>query len=149
MQLVDINSLDQFNKMMRQKQIMCLYHWKYCGHCHSYMPTFEKIAQRANFPVMRVELSVMQVLPKQYNVPGFPVVVMYENGKKKDELVGNRAESDLHKFIMSNTKPTKPTPAKPTKPTPAKPISKPTKPKPKPSPKQKVLKTPKKKTDKK
>src|SRR6056300_763669 len=105
MQLVDINSLDQFNKMMRQKQIMCLYHWKYCGHCHSYMPTFEKIAQRANFPVMRVELSVMQVLPKQYNVPGFPVVVMYENGKKKDELIGNRGESDLHKFIMSNTKP--------------------------------------------
>jgi len=95
----------------------------------------------------------MQVLPKQYNVPGFPVVVMYENGKKKDELVGNRAESDLHKFIMSNTKPAKPL-SKTSKPT-LKPIPKPpqkTALKPKASPKKtlkpKVLK-PKRKSDKK
>lgn len=113
MHIIDISSPDQFTTMLKQKQIMCLYHWKYCGHCHSYMPIWEKVAKRCNVPVMRVELSVMQKLPKEHHVPGFPVVVLYENGKNKHQMIGKRVESDLHRFVTLNTKAPKPVLPKP------------------------------------
>jgi thioredoxin-like negative regulator of GroEL len=102
MPITDIKSVNEFQKMLTQKKVMCLYYWDFCGHCHTYMPIWTKVVLQTKIPVAKMELSTMQQLPAQYKVSGFPIVVIYENGKITKELVGSKQEPELHKFIVDN-----------------------------------------------
>lgn len=102
MVIVDIQSAEQFGNFIKSKKTLCLYYWNYCGHCHTYMPIWTRVVSQFKIPVAKIELSTMKKLPSQHAVSGFPIVVIYENGKKIKELPGSRNEKDLHKFIVDN-----------------------------------------------
>jgi len=88
------------------------YYWNSCGHCHQFKPIFydvirELMDTRQEFmkevPIFQVEYDDFDLLPDDYKeVQAFPSVVLYSNGKKKDEFNPPRTKSNLSNFILSS-----------------------------------------------
>jgi hypothetical protein len=110
------------NNIIDTKNCVCFYHWVNCGHCHQMMPTWMKLCKDhgKDVNIINIEMSNMQYLnPTSRNVMGFPTIMSYKNGSKKEEFNGMRDYDSLEKFLMkykltSTPKPVAKPSAKPT-----------------------------------
>jgi thioredoxin-like negative regulator of GroEL len=89
--------------------IIIVYHWNSCGHCRSFMPMFHDLLNRERnlmdmSNIFSVEYDDFDYLPNDLrNVNAFPMIIAYENGKKKEEFKEQRTEDNLRKFIKNNS----------------------------------------------
>lgn len=89
--------------------IIIVYHWNSCGHCRSFMPMFHDLLNRERnlmdmSNIFSVEYDNFDFLPNDLrNVNAFPMIISYENGKKKEEFKEQRTEDNLKKFIKENS----------------------------------------------
>ena len=89
--------------------IVIVYHWNSCGHCKILMDMFEdllmyqsNIFNKSN--VFGVEYDNFKYLPNELtDVNAFPMIIAYENGKKKEEFKEQRTKENLEKFIKKNS----------------------------------------------
>ena len=89
--------------------IVIVYHWNSCGHCKILMDMFEdllmyqsNIFNKSN--VFGVEYDNFKYLPDELtDVNAFPMIIAYENGKKKEEFKEQRTKENLEKFIKDNS----------------------------------------------
>ena len=89
--------------------IIIIYHWNSCGHCKILMDMINdllmyqsNIFNRSN--VFGVEYDNFKYLPNELtDVNAFPMIIAYENGKKKEEFKEQRTKENLEKFIKDNT----------------------------------------------
>lgn len=110
------------NNIIDTKNCVCFYHWVNCGHCHQMMPTWMKLCKDhgKDVNIINIEMSNMQYLnPTSRNVMGFPTIMSYKNGSKKEEFNGMRDYDSLEKFLMKYKSTSTPKPA-------VKPATKPT-----------------------
>lgn len=100
---IDIKSKKEFiDAIKKKRKLICLYYWKNCGHCHTFLPVWRKVTSLHNIPSLSVELNVIKTLDPEYQIYAFPTVVLYENGVKQIEIAGARSEEDFHKFITKH-----------------------------------------------
>ena len=85
------------------KFVLCLYHWKLCGHCIDFIPRWNKITSqyKDNIIIVNIELDAMNKLLDYYKVQAFPSIILYKNGKKFKEC-NMRDDKSLHNFIQEN-----------------------------------------------
>jgi thioredoxin-like negative regulator of GroEL len=89
--------------------IVIIYHWNSCGHCKILMDMINdllmsqsNIFNRSN--VFGVEYNNFKYLPDELtDVNAFPMIIAYENGKKKEEFKEQRTKENLEKFIKENS----------------------------------------------
>ena len=89
--------------------IVIIYHWNSCGHCKILMDMINdllmsqsNIFNRSN--VFGVEYDNFKYLPDELtDVNAFPMIIAYENGKKKEEFKEQRTKENLEKFIKDNS----------------------------------------------
>jgi len=90
----------------KHKPILFLFCADWCGHCHHFMPTFEKLRQEY---VDDSKLKVVKVndknkeLVKLYGVEGFPTLKLHD-GKKLHEYNGGRDINNIREFVNSTLK---------------------------------------------
>jgi len=89
--------------------VIIVYHWNSCGHCRSFMPMFHDLLNKErnliNFSnIFEVEYDNFKYLPNDLtDVNAFPMIIAYENGKKKEEFKEQRTKENLKKFIKDNS----------------------------------------------
>ncbi len=89
--------------------IIIIYHWNSCGHCKILMDMINdllmsqsNIFNKSN--VFGVEYDNFKYLPDELtDVNAFPMIIAYENGKKKEEFKEQRTKENLEKFIKDNS----------------------------------------------
>ena len=89
--------------------IVIIYHWNSCGHCKILMDMINdllmsqsNIFNKSN--VFGVEYDNFKYLPDELtDVNAFPMIIAYENGKKKEEFKEQRTKENLEKFIKDNS----------------------------------------------
>ena len=99
---------ESVNNIIEKESTICFYYWNNCGHCHQIMPTWIKLCKKHNKDVniINIELSEMQYLkPESRNIMGFPSILRYEKGVKKEEFNGQRDSDSLEKFLLKSKKP--------------------------------------------
>lgn len=87
----------------KNKYVICLYHWKLCGHCVLFRPTWNQIVNKYKNSLMMVdiELNAMKQLENKYMMQMFPSIVVYHNGKKHIEYNGNREFQSIDNFMKT------------------------------------------------
>jgi thiol-disulfide isomerase/thioredoxin len=93
------------NNIIDTKNCVCFYHWVNCGHCHQMMPVWMKLCKDhgKDVNIINIELSNMQYLnPQSRNIMGFPTILSYQNGNKKEEFHGIRDHESLKTFILKS-----------------------------------------------
>lgn len=81
-----------------------------CPHCTTFKPTFAKVESKVkNDPELSSRVRVQKVESKDPAfqklsglVEGFPTVLLMQNGRVIQGLVGNRGEKELEDFVVSN-----------------------------------------------
>ena len=101
------------NNIIDTKNCVCFYYWVNCGHCHQMMPTWMKLCKDygKDVNIINIELADIQYLnPQSRNIMGFPTIMSYKNGIKKEEFNGSRDYDSLEKFLMKSKILTNPSP---------------------------------------
>jgi thioredoxin-like negative regulator of GroEL len=103
----------KFSSIINNKIVLCLYHWKLCGHCIDFIPRWNKITSqyKDSIIIVNIELDAMNKIPDYYKVQAFPSIILYKNGKKFKEC-NMRDDKSLHNFIQENALETTKTPSK-------------------------------------
>lgn len=106
MPIYDISNPSTANRtflscLKKHDKVVCLYHWKQCGHCVDFVPIWQKITNlhKDKVNVINIELECMRKLSPEYQRNGFPSVVVYQNGIKSLEYNDRRTEENLDNFF--------------------------------------------------
>lgn len=87
-----------------KKGSWCILWWaKWCPHCVMFHPSWMegvKSAKANDISILEVEYEVSHQMPeKMRNVRGFPMVIVYKNGKVVAEYEGDRSAKSVKEFI--------------------------------------------------
>ncbi len=100
-----IASPDSFMQCIhKNKDVLCLYYWKKCGHCQDFRPIWNDVINhyKHNINIMEVELETIRKLDSKYRINAFPTIVVYRGGQKHAEFTKQRTEKELHNFIHTH-----------------------------------------------
>jgi thiol-disulfide isomerase/thioredoxin len=86
---------------------LMLFHADWCGHCQTFMPTFDKFSSAINnskLNIIKFNADKQKKYVESFNIDGFPTVLL-NNPKNKTFITytGNRSIGDLAKFVNDNT----------------------------------------------
>ena len=91
----------------KTKPILFLFSAKWCGHCHHFMPTFEKLKQEyiddSKIKIINIDEEKNRDLVEKYGVEGFPTLKLYD-GKQLYEYTGGRDINNIREFVNKKLK---------------------------------------------
>jgi len=80
---------------------------KWCGHCHHFLPVFEKLRNEyvddKKLKCINVDEEKNKDLVEQYGVEGFPTIMLYD-GKDFHEYNGGRDINNIRDFVNNKLK---------------------------------------------
>jgi thioredoxin-like negative regulator of GroEL len=72
-----------------------------CGHCRSFEPVFAEAVRHhaGRIKFVRVNIDESQVAASRFDIRGTPTIVLFDNGREIDRLVGAvpGAELEMHR----------------------------------------------------
>jgi len=80
----------------------------WCGHCQKLAPKWDLLATqysvRKDVSIAKIDCTKEETKPicKEAEVKGYPTLILYKNGERKDTFSGSRSMENLHKFIHKN-----------------------------------------------
>ncbi len=76
----------------------------WCGPCLMLKPVLEKLAAEydGKFVVVKVNVDEFKERAMEYNVSSIPAVMLFRDGKVKDEFIGARPESMVREWLEKN-----------------------------------------------
>ena len=88
--------------------VFVFFHATWCGHCKQLRPLFEQAANSSRGKALfkAVVSDVLQKSKDADKVPirGFPTIVVFANGEKVDEMVGNQGMEKLQALIAKHAR---------------------------------------------
>jgi thioredoxin 1 len=76
---------------------------EWCMPCRALAPVIEELAQEFQGKVRFAKVNVDEARPiaQQFGIRGIPTLILFQNGKKVNELVGNQPKEKI-KSLLTN-----------------------------------------------
>lgn len=92
-----------FHEVVLQSEIPVLvdFYADWCGPCKMMSPILEELSQEFDGKIKIVKINVDNnpELSSEYGVMSIPNMIIFENGKQKENIVGARSKQDLIKYL--------------------------------------------------
>lgn len=92
-----------FHEVVLQSEIPVLvdFYADWCGPCKMMSPILEELSQEFDGKIKIVKINVDNNpdLAAEYGVMSIPNMIVFENGKQKENIVGARSKQDLIKQL--------------------------------------------------
>lgn len=92
-----------FHEVVLQSEIPVLvdFYADWCGPCKMMSPILEELSQEFDGKIKIVKINVDNnpELSSEYGVMSIPNMIIFENGKQKENIVGARSKQDLIKSL--------------------------------------------------
>lgn len=92
-----------FHEIVLQSEIPVLvdFYADWCGPCKMMAPVLEELSQEFDGKIKIVKINVDNNpdLSSEYGVMSIPNMIIFENGKQKENIVGARSKQDLIKQL--------------------------------------------------
>lgn len=88
--------------------ILVVYFWApWCGHCRGFSPIYETVAAQMESQASFAKVNCDEQSPAavQCNVSGTPTIIIYNNGKETDRIVGGVPAEALKERIQKHLMP--------------------------------------------
>jgi thioredoxin 1 len=101
--LVDIQSLDDFEKEIEEGISLFFFHATWCSICADQRPAIEALPQEDELKEMffgEVDYEQVQEVVTATGVQGFPTIVIFKDGEEQERLTGSGHSVDKLKNIL-------------------------------------------------
>ena len=91
-----------FEEFVSSKQVVLVdFYANWCGPCKMLSPILDKVAQEVgeDYAIAKINVDENYDLSKQFGVMSIPCMVVLENGKERQRLVGFRQKQDIIKAL--------------------------------------------------
>lgn len=99
MAIISVNGENEFNEQVLKanKPVLVDFWAPWCGPCKMVAPELEAVATEVEGKayVMKVNVDENQQLAGKFNVMGIPTLLVFNNGKEVNRIVGFRPRQDL------------------------------------------------------
>jgi thioredoxin 1 len=103
----EISSEQQFAEVLKNNKYVLVDFWApWCGPCRMVAPVIDKISSTysGSVKVVKVNVDMLPLLARQFNIMGIPSLIFFENGKPKEKVVGALPYEAIESFIKKNSK---------------------------------------------
>ena len=101
-------SFDKYVEKIEKEESFVLLIWRTgCSHCEEFEPKLKEVIGEYNIKVYSMDISEIsdseyEKLKNKTFVTGTPTTVIFEKGKNKDKMVGNRTKEAIIDFFKTN-----------------------------------------------
>lgn len=77
---------------------------EWCGPCRALAPKLEEIATEmgSKIKILKMNVDENQQTPGQFGIRGIPAMLLFKDGKKIGELIGNQPKESITEFLNSH-----------------------------------------------
>lgn len=98
MTVINITKDNYEKEILRQNRKIVVDFWaEWCGPCKVLGPIFEEISKDYNEDVIfaKVNVDKERDIAAKYNIMSIPTIIIFDNGKEKEKLMGFRPKEAL------------------------------------------------------
>ena len=94
---------NNFNEVVLESKIPVLvdFYADWCGPCKMMSPILDEISQEfeGKIRIAKVNVDDNPDLSSEYKIMSIPNMILFENGREKENIVGARSKDDLIRFL--------------------------------------------------
>ncbi len=94
---------NNFDEIVLKSEIPVLvdFYADWCGPCKMMSPILDEISQEfeGKIKIAKVNVDDNPDLSSEYKIMSIPNMILFENGVKKENIVGARSKDDIIKFL--------------------------------------------------
>ncbi len=96
----------EFEAATKSGVVLVDFHADWCGPCKTIAPLLETIAKelQGKASIVKVDVDHAQQVASTYQVTSIPTLILFNNGKVVDRIVGARSAKELKEFILKEVK---------------------------------------------
>jgi thioredoxin 2 len=102
----DVTAANFDQEVLTWPGIVLVEFWaSWCGHCRMIAPVIEELArERAGLlKVVKVNVDIEPSLGARFNIQATPTFMLYQNGRKLNEIAGALPKKELEEWIDSSS----------------------------------------------
>ena len=97
MEVIHLEKVEQFKKLIQEDKILVDFFATWCGPCKMLAPVLEKAESEVK--VIKVDTDEFDDLAREYGVMSIPTLVLLEKGKEVKRKIGFIDKNNLEKFL--------------------------------------------------
>ena len=96
-------SEDNFESTIKKGITLVDFYADWCGPCKTITPHLEAVAKEleGKASIIKIDVDRAQRVASTYQVTSIPTLVLFNNGKEVDRIIGVRNAKDIKEFILT------------------------------------------------
>ncbi len=96
----------EFDATIKKGVTLVDFYADWCGPCKMITPHLETVAKEleGKASIIKIDVEASQQVASTYQVTSIPTLILFNNGKEVDRIVGVRNAKDIKEFILTATK---------------------------------------------
>lgn len=92
---------ENFFQEVEQGIVLVEFWAEWCSYCKMLEPVLEELAKEypAEIKIKKINVATNEKIPAQYNVMSLPLIILFENGEAKEQIVGYYPKHVLKQYI--------------------------------------------------
>lgn len=90
----------EYEKLIKEGKVVIDCYAPWCGPCKMISPIIDKLAEELKeTKFYKVNVDEAEIITKDFEIMSIPTILIFENGKLKDKVVGFRSKSELEELF--------------------------------------------------
>ncbi|MGH2611841.1 MAG: thioredoxin [Rhabdochlamydiaceae bacterium] len=105
-QYIKMIAENEFESTIKTGVILVDFYADWCGPCKTITPHLEAVAKEleGKASIIKIDVDSSQQVASKYQVTSIPTLILFNNGKEVDRIVGVRNAKDIKEFILTVAK---------------------------------------------
>ena len=98
--LKHINSVEEFDKEVKEGLVLVDFFATWCGPCRMLSPVLEEVSEEnQDLKVLKIDVDEVGALAARYGIQSIPTLMLFKNGQRVETRTGYQNKNQLLAFI--------------------------------------------------
>ncbi|MBR6113462.1 MAG: thioredoxin [Bacilli bacterium] len=91
---------NNFNEVIKEGKVLVDCYANWCGPCKMLAPIVEELASEIDsYTFYKLDVDKNEEVAREYGIMSIPTLLLFEDGKLKDKLIGFKNKEELEKIL--------------------------------------------------